>query len=122
LALGVGFWVGGFDILYALQDVEHDRREGLHSIPARYGTRAAIWAARIYQLLAVLSLLAAGLVFPEAGPLYFAGVAVTAALLVYEHSLIGPKDLTRLNVAFFNVNVLISALFFGFVLLDRVLG
>jgi len=122
LALGVAFWVGGFDVLYALQDVEHDRAEGLYSIPARYGTRAAVRAARVYQALAVLWLLAAGLAMPDAGPLYFAGVGVIAALLVYEHSLVSPDDLSRLNVAFFNVNALVSAIFSGFVLLDRVVS
>jgi len=122
LALGVGFWVGGFDILYALQDAEHDRAEGLYSIPARHGTRTAIWNARVYQALAVLCLLAAGVAMPEAGPLYFAGVAVTGGLLVYEHSLVSPNDLSRLNVAFFNVNALISALFCVFVILDRVVS
>lgn len=122
LALGVAFWVGGFDVLYALQDVEHDRAEGLFSIPARYGTRAAVRAARVYQALAVLCLLAAGLAMPGAGPLYFAGVGVIAALLIYEHSLVSPDDLSRLNVAFFNVNALVSAIFCGFVLLDRVVS
>lgn len=122
LALGVAFWVAGFDVLYALQDAEFDRAHGLYSIPARYGERAAIWAARAYQALAVACLAAAGLVFPEAGLLYFAGVAVTAALLVYEHSLVSADDLSRLNVAFFNVNAVISAVFCGFVLLDRVVA
>jgi len=122
LALGVGFWVGGFDILYALQDAEQDRAEGLYSIPAQYGTRAAIWNARIYQAMAVLCLLGAGLAMPETGPLYFAGVAVTAGLLVFEHSLVSPDDLSRLNVAFFNVNALISAIFCVFVILDRVIS
>jgi 4-hydroxybenzoate polyprenyltransferase len=122
LALGVGFWVGGFDILYALQDAEFDRKEGLYSLPARYGTRAGIWAARAYQALAVVCLLLAGLVFADAGALYYIGVAVTAGLLIYEHSLVGPNDLSRLNVAFFNVNAIISALFCGFVLLDRLVS
>lgn len=121
LALAVAFWVGGFDILYALQDVEHDRAEGLHSIPARYGVRAAILAARVYQALAVICLLVAGLAFPEAGALYYVGVGVTAALLLYEHSLVTRDDLSRLNVAFFNVNALISAAFCAFVVLDRVI-
>ncbi len=121
LALAVAFWVGGFDILYALQDVEQDRTEGLHSIPARYGVRAAILAARVYQALAVICLLVAGLAFPEAGALYYVGVGVTAALLLYEHSLVKRDDLSRLNVAFFNVNALISAAFCAFVVLDRVI-
>jgi 4-hydroxybenzoate polyprenyltransferase len=122
LALGVGFWVAGFDVLYALQDVEFDRRHGLYSIPARYGTRAAIGVARAYQALAVVCLLAAGLVLPEVGTLYFVGVGVVAALLVYEHSLVKAADLSRLNAAFFNVNALISAAFCAFVVLDRALG
>ena len=121
LALAVAFWVGGFDILYALQDVEQDRTEGLHSIPARYGVRAAILTARVYQALAVICLLAAGLAFPEVGALYYVGVGVTAALLLYEHSLVTPDDLSRLNVAFFNVNALTSAAFCAFAFLDRVI-
>ncbi len=122
LALGVAFWVGGFDVLYALQDAEFDRERGLHSIPAGYGNRAAIRAARVFQALAVLCLAAAGLAMPETGPIYFAGVAVTAALLVYEHSLVRSDDLSRLNVAFFNINALVSAIFCGFVILDRVIS
>ena len=121
LALAVAFWVGGFDILYALQDVEQDRAEGLHSIPARYGVRAAILTARVYQALAVICLLAAGLAFPEVGALYYVGVGVTATLLLYEHSLVTPDDLSRLNVAFFNVNALTSAAFCAFAFLDRVI-
>lgn len=121
LALGVAFWVGGFDILYALSDVEFDRAHGLHSVPARYGQRIAIWAARAYQALAVICLAGAGLAFPEVGPLYFVGVGVTGLLVIYEHSLVGPNDLSRLNAAFFNVNALISAVFCALVVLDRVL-
>jgi 4-hydroxybenzoate polyprenyltransferase len=121
LAMGVAFWVGGFDILYALQDEEFDRREGLYSIPSRYGRKTAIRAARIYQALAVVCLLAAGVAMPEAGALYYAGVAVTGALLLYEHSLVNADDLSKLGVAFFNVNALISALFCLFVIMDRVI-
>lgn len=121
LVLGVGFWVAGFDVLYALQDVEFDREHGLHSIPATYGTRAAIGFARGFQALAVICLLGAGLAFVEAGTLYFIGVAVVAGLLVYEHSLVRSDDLSRLNAAFFNVNALISAAFCLFVVMDRAL-
>ena len=121
LALAVAFWVAGFDVLYALQDVEVDRAEGLHSIPARYGERAAIVASRAFQALAVLMLVLAGLAMPETGPLYYAGVAGVAAALVYEHSLVRPGDLSRLNAAFFTVNALISAGFCAVVLLDRAL-
>ncbi len=122
LALAVTFWVAGFDVLYAMQDVEVDRAEGLHSIPARFGKRKAIWASRGAQALAVGFLLAAGLSFPEAGAVYYAGVAFVAVALMYEHSLVRPDDLSRLNAAFFNVNALISAAFCVFVILDRVLS
>lgn len=121
LALGVAFWVAGFDVLYALQDVEFDREHGLHSIPARYGSRAAIGFARGWQALAVLCLLAAGLAFPEVGVLYYVGVGVVAVLLIYEHSLVRADDLSRLNAAFFNVNALISAAFCALAVLDRAL-
>jgi 4-hydroxybenzoate polyprenyltransferase len=119
--MGFALWVGGFDILYALQDEEFDRQHGLHSIPSRYGRKTAIRAARIYQALAVVCLLAAGVAMPEVGAFYFAGVAVTGALLLYEHSLVSADDLSKLGVAFFNVNALISALFCVFVILDRVI-
>lgn len=121
LALAVAFWVAGFDVLYALQDVQVDRAEGLHSIPARYGEARAVWFARLFQALAVFFLLTAGLAFPETGALYYVGVALVAAALVYEHSLIRPHDLTRLNAAFFNVNALISAVFCIFVIADRMI-
>ena len=121
LALAVAFWVAGFDVLYALQDVQVDRAEGLHSIPARYGEARAVWFARLFQALAVFFLLAAGLAFPETGALYYVGVAFVAAALVYEHSLVRPHDLTRLNAAFFNVNALISAVFCIFVIADRMI-
>lgn len=119
LLLGVGFWVAGFDVLYALQDVEFDRRMGLHSIPARWGERAGLWAARGYQALAVAAFAAAGWVYPEVGGLYFVGAAVTAALLLYEHSLVRVGDLSRLNTAFFTLNALISAAFAAFACADR---
>lgn len=119
LLAGVAFWVAGFDVLYALQDVEFDRRMGLHSIPARWGERAGLWSARGYQALAVVAFAAAALTYPEVGVLYFIGVAVTAALLLYEHSLVRAGDLSRLHTAFFTVNAVISGVFAAFVLLDR---
>jgi 4-hydroxybenzoate polyprenyltransferase len=119
LLLGVGFWVAGFDVLYALQDVEFDRRMGLHSIPARWGERAGLWAARGYQALAAAAFVAAAWIYPEVGGLTFVGIGVTAALLLYEHSLVRVGDLSRLNTAFFTVNAAISAVFAAFVLADR---
>ena len=100
-------WVSGFDIIYACQDVEFDRSVKLHSIPKPLGVRRALWVAAACHALMIVPLVGAGLIYPL-GWIYFAGVAAVAALLVYEHALIRPDDLTRVNVAFFNVNVMIS--------------
>lgn len=101
------FWVGGFDVIYACQDVEHDRENGLFSIPARFGVAAALRIAAISHLAAVASL--AGLWYAAGlGPVFLAGIVGVAALLVYEHSLVRADDLTRVNAAFFQVNAVIS--------------
>ena len=118
LALGVTTWTGGFDILYALQDAEFDRATGLHSIPAALGTHGAIGLSRVLHVLSVVFLAAAG-VAAGAGALWFAGVAVTAALLVYEHTLVRVHDLSRLDAAFFTMNGVISIVFLAFALADR---
>jgi 4-hydroxybenzoate polyprenyltransferase len=104
-------WVAGFDILYACQDIDFDRRAGLRSIPARFGLAAALRAsARLHVVTAVL-LAALPLALPLGIP-WLAGVALVAALLVYEHRLVRPDDLSRVNAAFFTVNGVV-----GFVLL-----
>ena len=107
LGLSVLLWVSGFDIIYACQDVEFDRSAKLHSIPQALGVRKALGLAALCHALMILPLVGLGLIYPL-GWVYFAGVAVVAALLIYEHALIRPDDLTRVNIAFFNVNVLIS--------------
>ena len=99
LALGTALWVAGFDILYACEDVEHDRRQGLRSIPARFGVERSLWISRGFHLVAVTSLAAVALVVPL-GPLYVAGVAGVAVLLVYEQSLVRADDLSRVKQAF----------------------
>jgi len=107
----VTVWIGGFDLLYACQDVEFDRAERLYSFPARFGIAAALRAARVCHVLTVLALAA----LPWALPLgsgYWAGVVAVAGLLHYEHSLISPTDLSRLDVAFFNVNGYIAVIVF----------
>ena len=107
----VTVWIAGFDLLYACQDVEFDRAERLHSLPARFGIAAALAAARVCHILTVLALGA----LPWALPLgcgYWAGVVAVAALLIYEHSLVSPTDLSRLDLAFFNVNGYISVIVF----------
>ena len=115
----VALWVAGFDVLYALFDLDVDRQQGLHSFPARFGVPATFWAARIAHLATVALLAAAGLGL-AVGPLYWLGVLAVAALLAYEHTLVSPGDLRRLDAAFFTMNGVIAVTFFAFVLLDAV--
>ena len=113
----VACWVAGFDLFYSLLDLEVDRREGLHSWSTRFGVKGAFLGARALHLATVLQLAAVGLLL-DAGPFYWAGVGAVALLLAYEHSLIRPDDLRRLNAAFFTVNGIISLTFLAFVLAD----
>lgn len=108
LGLAVLFWVAGFDILYACQDVEFDRRARLHSVPARVGIRASLRLAALCHLVMVALLFALWAISPHLGGIFLAGVIAVAVLLVYEHSLVRPDDLTRVNRAFFHVNGVIS--------------
>jgi 4-hydroxybenzoate polyprenyltransferase len=110
-------WVAGFDVLYACQDMEHDRRAGLFSIPARFGLKAAFWTARVFHLAAFLLLLATVWGF-GLGPWAVGGVMVVGLLLLYEHRLVSPGDLSRLNAAFFTMNGVIATVFFLFVATD----
>jgi 4-hydroxybenzoate polyprenyltransferase len=108
LGAAVACWVAGFDILYACQDADFDQKEGLHSVPARYGVRASLRIAAACH--AIMFALLVGLYFasPHLGTVYLAGLAAVGALLVYEHSLVRADDLTRVNRAFFHVNGVIS--------------
>ena len=119
LGAAVAAWVAGFDVLYALFDLAHDRAHGLHSIPARFGVSAAFTVSRACHLATVVFLVLAGFSL-DAGALYWVGVAVVAALLLYEHSLVSPRDTSRLDMAFFTMNGVISVTFFLFVLADVV--
>ena len=118
-ALGgaVALWVAGFDLFYSLLDLEVDRQQGLQSIAVRFGERATFWFARAFHVgtVALLAVAGAGL---DVGGLYWAGVAAVALLLAYEHSLVRPGDLRRLDTAFFTMNGVISVAFFLFVLGD----
>ena len=113
LSAAVLLWVGGFDVLYACQDFEHDRAAGLNSVPQAFGLVPAFWIARAMHLGMLCLLLWLVRLF-GLGPLALAGVGTVAALLLYEHSIISPRDLRRMNAAFFTLNGLISIAFFGF--------
>jgi 4-hydroxybenzoate polyprenyltransferase len=117
LTLMVLCWVGGFDTLYACQDTENDRREGLKSLPAAIGIDHAFWLARALHV--TMFVLALWLIHLFAlGTLAWLGVVIVAALLLYEHSIVSPGDLTRMNAAFFTMNGVISTVFFAFVAAD----
>ena len=113
LCAAVTLWVGGFDVLYACQDVDFDRSAGLHSIPKKFGIARALGLARIMHVL-MIALLAWLAVSFHLGWAAWAGIAVVAALLAYEHSLVKPDDLSKMNAAFFAVNGYISLLFLLF--------
>jgi len=117
LTAAVTFWVGGFDVLYACQDYDFDRQAGLHSLPRYLGIGAALWVARIFHLIMIGFLIGLLMVF-ALGKLAVAGVAIVVLLLLYEHSLVKPNDLSKLNAAFFTMNGVISVLFFVFVAAD----
>ncbi len=117
LAGAVLAWVSGFDIIYACQDVAFDRGYGIHSIPQRFGVRRGLAIARFLHAVSFLLMCAVGVRF-EMGVIYAAGLVAVAGLMLYEHSLVKPDDLSRLGVAFMNVNAAISAVFFAFTLGD----
>jgi len=120
LSLAVVFWLAGFDVLYALQDIDFDRTRGLFSIPGRFGVKRALALARFFHGVSVALLLSSGLLFGR-GPFYWTGMALVSALFIYEHSLVRSDDLSRLDMAFFNMNGYISVTVFVFTLLDYML-
>lgn len=111
LWLATTLWIAGFDLIYACQDTAFDRAEGLYSVPARFGNAAALRLAQVNHLLTLILLAAVGVVM-GLGWVYWLGLAVVAGLLVYEHSLVSPTDLSRLNLAFFNINSYIAITIF----------
>lgn len=115
------FWVAGFDLFYSLFDAEHDRQAGLHSWATRFGEIGVFRGARMFHAFTVALLVVAGLGL-GVDVFYWLGVVATAALLGYEHAIVRPGDLRRLDAAFFTVNGVISVVFFVFVMLDTVLG
>ncbi len=109
LWLALTVWIAGFDIVYACQDVGFDRARGLHSVPARFGVPAALGVARVNHVLTAAALALLGAMM-DLGAVYWIGWLAVVALLVYEHSLVRPGDLSRLDVAFFNVNGYIAVI------------
>jgi 4-hydroxybenzoate polyprenyltransferase len=115
-------WVAGFDIMYSLQDMEFDRGEKLHSIPAALGARGALGFSRGLHLLSAASFVALGFILPELGAGWFIGTGVIALMLAYEQSLVRSNDFSKIDAAFFNINGAISVLFFAIVLTERLLA
>ena len=119
LGLGAGLWVAGFDIIYACQDAEVDRREGLHSLPADFGPRAALNVARLLHVGFLVCLGVAGSML-FVGRWYGVGLVLTALLLIHEHRLVKPDDLSRVNAAFFTTNGIVSVALFVLIAIDTV--
>jgi len=120
LGFAVIFWLAGFDILYAFQDIEFDRRHGLYSVPVKFGIGRSLLISRVCHFITWTLLLLTGISFGMASPFYI-GIVVTALLLLYEHSLVRPHDLSKLNKAFFDMNGYISITVFFFTFLSYVL-
>ena len=119
LGAAVMLWIGGFDIVYALQDVEFDRQFGLFSLPRIIGKQRALFVSRVMHATMLALLVTVGVV-SGLHIVYFAGVALVAALIAYEQSIVSPDDLSRVNVAFFTLNGWVSISLFAFVVLDRI--
>jgi 4-hydroxybenzoate polyprenyltransferase len=120
LFFGVLFWIAGFDVIYATQDAEYDRANGLHSIPSAFGIAKALISARWLHGASFIAFVMLGLV-TELGWIYFTGVILSGAIMVYEHSLVKPHDLSKLDVAFFTMNGILSVVMFIFSIGDLLL-
>ena len=121
LGLAVALWTAGFDIIYACQDIDNDIRHHLYSIPACFGPSASLTLSRLLHGASFLLLLGAGVLF-HLSLVYYAGLLIVALLLLYEHRLVSPRDLSRLDMAFFTMNGVIAVIFFFFTAADLSLG
>lgn len=117
--LAVALWTAGFDVLYACQDMDHDRKEGLHSIPSRFGITRALWIARGFHTLTAAGLFSL-IWLADLSWFYIVGMIIAYLILIYEHRLVSPNDLTRLNTAFFTMNGVLSIVLFTFTIVDLV--
>ncbi len=120
LCFAVMFWVAGFDVFYALQDMDFDKKHGLYSIPSKFGINISLWIARLFHLITMGLLLSLIPIF-NLSMFYLIGVLIASALLLYEHSLVKPTDLSKLDMAFFNMNGYISITIFVFTLMNYVI-
>jgi 4-hydroxybenzoate polyprenyltransferase len=121
LWLAVATWMCGFDVIYALMDIDFDREYGIESVPARFGPGLALWVTRVMHVLAVACLVAAGLL-ASSGVIYFLGVAVCAMVLVVENLLVDPNDRARIQAAFGTLNGILALVFIAFVIADVAVG
>jgi 4-hydroxybenzoate polyprenyltransferase len=117
LFITVAFWTAGFDVIYATQDLDYDRKEGLHSIPVRFGLAGSLWIARGFHFLTSICLLLLYL-FTPLNWIFGVGVILALLILIYEHSIISPRDMSRLDTAFFTMNGILSMVIFTFATID----
>lgn len=115
----VALWTAGFDVIYACQDVDFDRQEKLHSIPVRFGIAKALWIARAFHILTAIGFISL-LMITDLSWWYLVGTVIANAIMYYEHQLVKPNDLTRLNTAFFTMNGILSVVIFVFTFIDLV--
>jgi 4-hydroxybenzoate polyprenyltransferase len=120
LVAGVAAWVAGFDVLYSLQDFDFDRGARLHSIPAAVGVSGALWLSAVLHVVTIVCLIAVGQLL-ERGAAYYTGAFLVAGLLVAEHAMVRPSDLSKVNKAFFDINGYVSVLFLACVAVDQLL-
>ncbi|TMV51287.1 4-hydroxybenzoate octaprenyltransferase [Paenibacillus mesophilus] len=119
LYLSVAFWTAGFDVIYACQDADYDRKEGLHSIPSRFGIARALLLARLFHVFTAVGLMCLFLM-TNLSWWYLAGLVVSYVIMFYEHYIVSPNDLSKLNTAFFTMNGVLSVVVFSFTFLDLV--
>lgn len=117
--ISVALWVAGFDVIYACQDAEFDKKEGLHSIPSRFGIAGGLLIARLFHVITGIGFIYLFLL-AHLSWWYLAGIIISYVILFYEHSLVSPKDMSKLNTAFFTMNGILSCVVFSFTLIDLV--
>ena len=123
LAMGAAntLWVAGFDIIYGAQDYDFDTKNGIHSIPAKFGVKNALIISRAFHVLALISLIVVGLLSQELGIIYYIGLLIISVLFIVQHKLVNPRNLKNVKIASYNVNQIISIVFLIFGLIDALI-